>query len=32
MATGTPQRPGPGVPLTQRIGRLPNLVKAMKKV
>jgi subtilisin family serine protease len=32
MATGTPQQPGPGVPLTQRIGPLPNLVEAMKKV
>ena len=32
MATGTPQRPGPGVPLTQHIGPLPNLSKAMKKV
>lgn len=32
MATGTPQVPGPGVPLTQRIGPLPNLVKAMKVV
>lgn len=32
MATGTPQRPGPGVPLTQHIGPLPNLLKAMKKV
>lgn len=32
MATGTPQQPGPGVPLTQRIGPLPNLVAAMTKV
>jgi subtilisin family serine protease len=32
MATGSPQKAGPGVPLTQRIGPLPNLVKAMKKV
>ena len=32
MATGTPQQAGPGVPLSQRIGPLPNLVDAMKKV
>jgi subtilisin family serine protease len=32
MATGTPQQAGPGVPLTQRIGPLPNLVEAMKRV
>ena len=32
MSTGTPQQAGPGVPLTQRIGPLPNLVEAMKKV
>lgn len=32
MATGTPQQAGPGVPLTQHIGPLPNLVEAMKKV
>lgn len=32
VATGTPQEPGPGVPLTQHIGPLPNLPKAMKKV
>lgn len=32
MKTGTPQQAGPGVPLTQRIGPLPNLVKAMKLV
>jgi subtilisin family serine protease len=32
MTTGTPQQAGPGVPLTQRIGPLPNLVEAMKKV
>jgi subtilisin family serine protease len=32
MDTGTPQVPGPGVPLSQRIGPLPNLVEAMKKV
>jgi subtilisin family serine protease len=30
--TGTPQKPGPGVPLTQHIGPQPNLPKAMKKV
>jgi subtilisin family serine protease len=29
MATGTPQVPGPGVPLAQRIGPLPNLARAM---
>ncbi|WP_108515926.1 S8 family serine peptidase [Bradyrhizobium algeriense] len=32
MTTGTPQQGGPGVPLTQHIGPLPNLVEAMKKV
>ena len=32
MATGTPQQPGPGVPLTQNIGPLPNLPMAMKEV
>ncbi|MEK6406266.1 MAG: S8 family serine peptidase [Acidobacteriota bacterium] len=32
MNTGTPQEPGPGVPLTQNIGPLPNLPMAMKKV
>lgn len=32
MSTGTPQRAGPGVPLTQHIGPQPNLVAAMKKV
>jgi subtilisin family serine protease len=32
MQTGTPQAAGPGVPLSQRIGRQPNLVKAMKRV
>jgi subtilisin family serine protease len=32
MKTGTPQEPGPGVPLTQNIGPLPNLPKAMKLV
>ena len=32
MSTGTPQQPGPGVPLTQNIGPLPNLVEAMKLV
>jgi len=29
---GTPQKPGPGVPLTQHIGPQPNLPQAMKKV
>jgi hypothetical protein len=32
MTTGTPQVAGPGVPTSQRIGPLPNLPKAMKKV
>lgn len=32
MATGTPQQAGPGVPLTQNIGPLPNLPKAMQEV
>lgn len=32
MATGTPQVAGPGVPVTQRIGPLPNLPKALKQV
>jgi subtilisin family serine protease len=32
MTTGTPQQAGPGVPLSQHIGPLPNLVDAMKKV
>jgi subtilisin family serine protease len=32
MNSGTPQEPGPGVPLSQRIGPLPNLAKAMTLV
>ncbi|HET8669455.1 MAG TPA: S8 family serine peptidase, partial [Candidatus Saccharimonadales bacterium] len=32
MKTGTPQEPGPGVPLTQNIGPLPNLPLAMKQI
>ena len=32
MLTGTPQVPGPGVPLSQRIGPLPNLAKAQRLV
>ena len=32
MNTGTPQKPGPGVPLSQRIGPLPNLPAAMNSV
>jgi subtilisin family serine protease len=32
MKTGTPQVAGPGVPLTQHIGPLPNLPEAMKLV
>jgi subtilisin family serine protease len=30
VKTGTPQEPGPGVPLSQNIGPLPDLVKAAK--
>jgi subtilisin family serine protease len=32
MRTGTPQAPGPGVPLSQRIGPLPNLERAVRMV
>jgi subtilisin family serine protease len=32
ISTGTPQEPGPGVPLSQHIGPQPNLIAAMKKV
>ncbi len=32
MDTGTPQAAGPGVPLTQRIGPQPNLMRAMGMV
>lgn len=32
MASGTPQVAGPGVPLSQRIGPLPNLPAALKKL
>lgn len=32
MDSGTPQEAGPGVPLSQRIGPLPNLAKAMSLV
>jgi hypothetical protein len=32
MQSGTPQQPGPGVPLAQRIGPLPNLEAAVKLV
>ena len=32
VATGTPQEPGPGVPLSQHIGPQPDLTQAMKKV
>jgi subtilisin family serine protease len=32
MASGTLQKPGPGVPLAQHIGPLPNLAKAMTLV
>jgi subtilisin family serine protease len=30
VKTGTPQEPGPGVPLTQHIGPLPDLTRAAK--
>ena len=30
VKTGTPQQPGPGVPLSQHIGPLPDLTKAAK--
>jgi subtilisin family serine protease len=32
MSTGTPQVAGPGVPLSQRIGPLPSLAAALKKI
>ena len=32
MKTGTPQQAGPGAPLSQHIGPLPNLPLAMKRV
>lgn len=32
MKTGTPQEKGPSVPLTQRIGPMPDLLLAMKQV
>jgi subtilisin family serine protease len=32
MQTGTPQVAGPGVPLSQRIGPLPNLARAMNAI
>jgi subtilisin family serine protease len=32
VATGTRQEPGPGVPVSQHIGPLPNLAKAMSRV
>jgi hypothetical protein len=32
MKTGTPQQPGPGVPVIQNIGPLPDLPKAMTLV
>ena len=32
MSTATPQVAGPGVPLSQRIGGLPNLPAALKKI
>jgi subtilisin family serine protease len=32
IQTGTPQQPGPSVPLSQQIGPQPNLQKAIKKI
>ncbi len=32
MSTGTPQQAGPDVPTSQRIGPLPNLLKAIRRV
>lgn len=32
IRTGTPQEPGPGVPLRQHIGPQPNLLKAFKRI
>ena len=32
IKTGTPQEAGPGVPLTQKIGPQPNLVKALSQI
>ncbi len=32
LTTGTPQVAGPGVPLSQRIGRLPDLLAAIKLI
>jgi subtilase family serine protease len=32
MSTGTAQESGPGVPLSQRIGPQPNLIKALAAV
>jgi len=32
IRTGTPQQPGPGVPLTQHIGPQPNLQRAFKRI
>jgi subtilisin family serine protease len=32
IQTGTPQVPGPGVPLSQHIGPLPNLARAATKI
>jgi subtilisin family serine protease len=32
VKTGTPQEPGPGVPLTQHIGPQPNLPKALARI
>jgi len=32
IKTGTPQEPGPGVPLSQHIGPQPNLLKALARV
>lgn len=32
IRTGTPQEPGPGVPLSQHVGPQPNLEKAFKRI
>jgi Subtilase family len=32
IRTGTPQVPGPGVPLSQHIGPLPNLARAFRRI
>jgi hypothetical protein len=32
IATGTAQAAGPGVPVSQHVGPLPNLAAALKKI